>query len=283
MPFWTYMLQCADRSFYVGHTDDLETRLSQHQPGTFKGYTETRRPVHLVWAAESATRDEARTFELRLKGWSRAKKLALIRGDWAAVSELARSRQEEVGRASTGSAQPALGQAPISRFLHPHLALLPSEPFSLQVIAMPHRTGIRTRFLLTGTIAQLRIPPLAPPTRRDNLWQRTCFELFAQAGAGYVEYNLSPSAEWSAYRFTGYREGMAELDVAPPRISVARTEHRLELSADMELPSDVTRIGLAAVIEELDGTKSYWALRHPPGDKPDFHHPDCFALELPSQ
>jgi hypothetical protein len=103
----------------------------------------------------------------------------------------------------------------------------------------------------------------------------------ARTSAGYLEFNFSPSTEWAAYRFSGYREGMAELDVTPPRISVTRTEHRLELTAEIELPDDVTRIGLSAVVEELGGTKSYWALRHPPGDKPDFHHADCFALELP--
>jgi predicted GIY-YIG superfamily endonuclease len=90
MPFWTYMLQCADRTLYVGQTDNLEVRLAQHQAGTFKGYTERRRPVHLVWAAETPERDEARAFELRLKGWSRAKKLALIRGDWDSISSLAK-------------------------------------------------------------------------------------------------------------------------------------------------------------------------------------------------
>ena len=77
---------------------------------------------------------------------------------------------------------------------------------------------------------------------------------------------------------------MAELDVEPPRIRVTRGEHALELRAELALPEGLTptRLGLSAVIEETDGTKSYWALRHPPGEKPDFHHPDCFAIELPA-
>jgi LAO/AO transport system kinase len=92
-PFFVYMLRCADGSFYVGHTDELERRVAQHQAGEIPGYTHERRPVKLVWMQEMATREEALGGELRVKGWSRAKKQALIAGDWDRVSELARSRQ----------------------------------------------------------------------------------------------------------------------------------------------------------------------------------------------
>ncbi len=104
MSFWAYMLHCADRSFYVGHTDDLEHRMAQHQHGEIKGYTSTRLPVTLVWSAEFTTRYEALSAERQIKGWSRAKKLALIRGDWNLISALARN-SEEKERASTGSAR----------------------------------------------------------------------------------------------------------------------------------------------------------------------------------
>jgi putative endonuclease len=105
MGFWTYMLQCADRTFYVGHTDDLEDRIAQHQTSACGGYTSTRLPVKLVWCDEFPSRYEALQAERQIKGWSRAKKLALIRGDWNLISALARNRQEE-GRASTSSARP---------------------------------------------------------------------------------------------------------------------------------------------------------------------------------
>ncbi len=95
MPFWTYMLHCDDRSFYVCHTDDLENRIAQHNEGAGSDYTATRRPVTLVWSQEFALRIEALDAERKLKGWSRAKKLALIRGDWALISALAQSRQEK--------------------------------------------------------------------------------------------------------------------------------------------------------------------------------------------
>ena len=91
-PFFVYMLQCADGSFYVGHTDELERRVAQHEAGEIEGYTCGRRPVTLVWSQETATREEALAAERQIKGWSRTKKEALTRGDWERIRELARAR-----------------------------------------------------------------------------------------------------------------------------------------------------------------------------------------------
>jgi len=105
MGFWAYMLHCADRSFYVGHTEDLDARIGAHQSGLIPGHTSTRLPVTLVWSDEFPSRYKALQAERQIKGWSRAKKLALIRGDWTLISILARNstRKNEVkGRASTG-------------------------------------------------------------------------------------------------------------------------------------------------------------------------------------
>jgi len=85
-PFWLYMLRCADGSYYVGHTDDLEKRVAEHQAAAIPGHTCARRPVSLVYAAEMVTRDEAIQRERQVKGWSRAKKEALVRGDWERVA-----------------------------------------------------------------------------------------------------------------------------------------------------------------------------------------------------
>jgi tRNA/rRNA methyltransferase len=90
MSFWTYILHCADRSYYTGHTDDLERHVAQHQSGELRGYTSERRPVELVWYEEFPNREEAFAAERQIKGWSRAKKEALIREDWAEVSRLAK-------------------------------------------------------------------------------------------------------------------------------------------------------------------------------------------------
>jgi putative endonuclease len=89
MTFWAYMLRCADGRFYVGHTDNLEGRMGQHQHGGYCDFTARRRPVALAWSQDFATCDEALSAERRLKGWTRAKKEALIRGDWAEISWLA--------------------------------------------------------------------------------------------------------------------------------------------------------------------------------------------------
>jgi predicted GIY-YIG superfamily endonuclease len=91
-PFYVYMLECADGSYYVGHTDDLEKRMALHDAGSCAGYTAQRRPVQLVFADEFPSRDDAIQRERQLKGWSRAKKEALIRGDWEAVHRLAGCR-----------------------------------------------------------------------------------------------------------------------------------------------------------------------------------------------
>jgi len=104
MGFWTYMLHCADRSFYVGHTDDLDARIGAHESGLIAGYTATRLPVKLVWADEFPSRYEALQAERQIKGWSRLKKLALIRGDWDLIRILAKGPKEQE-RASTGSAR----------------------------------------------------------------------------------------------------------------------------------------------------------------------------------
>ena len=92
MAFWTYMLRCADKSYYVGHTDDLERRMGEHLSGFFPGYTRKRLPVELVWSETFHSRYEALEAELQIKKWSRAKKEALIAGDWADVSELGKKR-----------------------------------------------------------------------------------------------------------------------------------------------------------------------------------------------
>ena len=74
MDFYTYMLKCADASYYVGHTDNIEQRLFQHKSGKISGYTSTRLPVELVWMENFNSRDEAFFAERKIKGWSRKKK-----------------------------------------------------------------------------------------------------------------------------------------------------------------------------------------------------------------
>jgi predicted GIY-YIG superfamily endonuclease len=91
MHFWVYILRCADGSYYIGHTDDIDKRLAGHDQGAVSSYTRKRRPVKLVFAEEFATRIDAMERERQLKGWSRAKKEALIAGNWVRLRALARN------------------------------------------------------------------------------------------------------------------------------------------------------------------------------------------------
>jgi putative endonuclease len=90
MGFWVYILRCADSSYYTGHTDNLEQRIGEHQSGLSNSYTSGRLPVELVFSQECSTREEALAAEQQIKGWSRKKKEAMMRGDWAEVSRLAK-------------------------------------------------------------------------------------------------------------------------------------------------------------------------------------------------
>ena len=141
-------------------------------------------------------------------------------------------------------------------------------------------------YCLTGDLARVRIPELSASGFADELWQHTCFELFARREGedAYSELNFSPSGEWAVYAFDRYRVGMRRLeDARARRIAVSRRGNTLELDATIDAKrigiTPPLRIALAAVVEEIDGTLSYWALAHPRA-KPDFHHANAFTLEL---
>lgn len=144
-------------------------------------------------------------------------------------------------------------------------------------------------YSLHGEVDRLRVPAARAGRRADDLWQHTCFEVFAAApaGGGYYEFNFSPSLEWAAYRFSEYREGMTPANLArAPGLQARRTPERLELTAHLHLEGLAElaelarlRLGLSAVIEDDSGRLSYWALHHVHGN-PDFHDPDAFCLEL---
>jgi len=149
---------------------------------------------------------------------------------------------------------------------------------------------LRLLYVVTGDAGAILFPAPAAPGRADGLWRHTCFEAFVRAPseAGYLELNFSPSGEWAAYRFSDYRAGIMPIDaLPPPEIEAQQDGGRYIFAASLDLAPVLGRLaeglwqlGLAAVIETRDGGKSYWAVEHPPGE-PDFHHRDCFALELP--
>ena len=145
------------------------------------------------------------------------------------------------------------------------------------------------RYSLEADMSRVRVPLSGAGGRADALWKHTCFEAFVapQDAPGYHEFNFSPSLDWAIYRFSAYREGMSPAEIGrAPQISVRRGDDGLELESAVRLGhlADLRdarhlRVALAAVIEDENGGLSYWGLRHPPG-KPDFHHPNGFALEV---
>jgi len=176
--------------------------------------------------------------------------------------------------------------------LLPHPSTVSTAVEGIEVdVSYPSSDQVLLRYSLMGDNSTVRFPSDVPCERKDELWQQTCFELFvAVEGAAYYEFNFSPSTQWAAYKFDAYRSGMVNAAITKiPVIKSNRTQTSAKLSVLLDL-SELTdlsdpakwRVGLSAVIEEMGGDRSYWALTHPSG-APDFHHIDCFALRMSAQ
>ena len=142
------------------------------------------------------------------------------------------------------------------------------------------------RYRVTGAIDEVLWPSAQPrssgPT--DRLWEHSCFEAFVGRPdePGYIELNATTALEWALYAFDDYRAGMTAIDLAFSA-TMRFGDDSLEVSVSL-LPEDSyydgdLLFGLSAIIEAKDGSKSYWALKHPPG-QPDFHNRDCFTARL---
>ncbi|MBM5817424.1 MAG: DOMON-like domain-containing protein [Cyanobacteria bacterium K_Offshore_surface_m2_239] len=153
--------------------------------------------------------------------------------------------------------------------------------------------ALRVVYDLRGEVESVLLPAPSPegPTRRDGLWEHTCFELFlaAEGMEPYWEVNLAPSGDWNLYRLSGYREGLRpELEREALPFTVARGDGRLALAVDLSLPRELAlacrrqplRLGVTAVLEQPAGALSYWALSHG-GTVADFHRRDDFLLRFP--
>lgn len=181
----------------------------------------------------------------------------------------------------------------------PFLSLLPHPTTAcpaVQAITVQAAFGADGRlalaYSLQGDLDRLAIPAARPPAPVEGLWQHTCFEAFigAAGSRAYREFNFSPSGQWAAFAFSGYRQREEAVlpALAVPGIVVRRLPGRLELDAILDralLPAlaagEPVEIGLSAVIEAADGCRSYWALAHPAA-QPDFHHRLAFTLTLPT-
>jgi hypothetical protein len=169
-----------------------------------------------------------------------------------------------------------------------HPSTPPSEPLKIwanveHAGALGAMASTNIWFGVGAPAERFLIPPPAEARRADELWRTTCFEAFLRIPGtdGYREWNFSPSGAWAAYDFTGWREGRTDPEVAEPYIRLEDNFTWWALGATFPVEADaIWSLGLSAVLEERDGTVSYWALAHPPGAKPDFHQPDCFAARL---
>lgn len=148
-------------------------------------------------------------------------------------------------------------------------------------------TVLRIEFEVVGEIGRLHVPPpvlMSAPA--DGLWQHTCFETFVggPSGNAYEEFNFSPSGQWAHYAFSNerQREGSGH-SAGLPCIQIENSPTSLKLSASAACSGPPagrpSAVGICAVIEQTDGSLSYWALHHPK-DRPDFHDRNGWALSL---
>jgi hypothetical protein len=171
-----------------------------------------------------------------------------------------------------------------------------AAPVPLDITGQVARTpsGLEVRYAITGDLAGagLVLPaPVPQPARRDGLWRTTCLELFAapEGEARYLEVNLSPTGDWNAYCFDGYRAGMA---AAPMARLAARFRHPSEAAPGFEATVQIEpakrlgwsgrplQVAVSAVLQ-LSGGNTCWALVHT-RDRPDFHAREAFTLLLPA-
>lgn len=171
------------------------------------------------------------------------------------------------------------------------------EALGLRLEGRLERVGerLRVRYALRGDLDSVVVPPpaAAGPRRADGLWEHTCFELFlaAEGAEAYWEVNLAPSGDWNLYRLEGYRQGLAPvLDREALPFAVGRGLEELRLSLDLQLPEELAlacrsrplRVGVTAVMEQVGGALSYWALAHG-GAEADFHRRGDFLLRFEAE
>jgi hypothetical protein len=148
----------------------------------------------------------------------------------------------------------------------------------------------RTEIVLPAPMGARDEHGLYAPVRGDELWKSTCFELFVRpvgGGTAYFEYNFTPAMKWAAYRFSDRRVGMMNVTPEePPQLwdnkSSGDYTYCVSLRLDKAWAERTLRFAVSAVIEENDGRKSYWALRHGEGP-PDFHDPESFVFDIGPQ
>jgi hypothetical protein len=160
--------------------------------------------------------------------------------------------------------------------LVPHPASADPPAIDIYAVATIVSSGrISFRYRVRGAVERIRLPIKTAPERTDELWRHTCFEVFVATknSERYAELNFSPSSAWAAYAFDHYRYGMQPLPVVKPPVSQLKLEPELlslDVTVQMRSLAADSAVGFAAVIEDVDGHVSYWALAHG-APKADFH------------
>jgi hypothetical protein len=188
-------------------------------------------------------------------------------------------------RAAAALISPVVTPRELTR--HPNGEPLPAVRAVAARVTVTGAGVLRFEYRVSGDLADLAIPRHAPSARAERLWEHTCFEAFVAAGTGggYCELNFSPSTEWAAYAFDGYRQGMRPLALAtPPTIAVVNAAREVSVTASVEIGALAAapwpwRVGLTAVVADRAGRRGYFALCHP-RDEADFHDAAGFAVLL---
>jgi hypothetical protein len=151
---------------------------------------------------------------------------------------------------------------------------------------------LELHFSLTGNVEDIFLPsPAEHPSRKDELWTRTCFEFFlAQKGQPqYWEFNMSPSRDWNVYRMDAYRRVgfREETSIQQIKFETRKEANAFVLNVVLDLspilqPDDLLEMGITSIIQTKNGNETYWALTHPT-PQADFHLRESFILELAAQ
>jgi hypothetical protein len=175
--------------------------------------------------------------------------------------------------------------------------LIPFPALAIPAISLTGTLSLDRNFLtlhyaLAGNIEDVLLPPVSlAPSRKDELWQGTCFEFFLaiKDQPGYWEFNMSPSGDWNVYRMDAYRRVGFQVETAISELSFVFKKELdnflLETAVDLTAiirPEEELQMGITAIIQTKDGNETYWALTHL-APHADFHLRDSFILPLATQ
>lgn len=163
-----------------------------------------------------------------------------------------------------------------------------TDDLTINGIIDRHSNSLRINYEVVGKLSDIILPQKSKmPTRKNNLWEDTCFEFFIAIRdlPQYWEFNLSSSGNWNIYSFEGYREGRKEeltFTSLPFEIRNKQESFKLDLECDVNKiihEDQPIEIAISSVIKHKTGELSYWALTHCE-PAADFHSRDSFVLQL---